>query len=852
MDLRRNIDIGIASEHARRGATRVKAALDSIIRKSRAMAASSRRDTASMRSGFAGVRTLILSLGGALAGRSMIQSTKDFGQAIADLSAITGASGKDLEFLRSESKRMGETTTLSASQAAEAFRLIASAKPDLLSNVKALSLVTEEAIALAEATGDTLPVAAATLGSSLNQFNKGADEASRFINVLAAGSKFGAAQVSEMAEALKFAGGIASNMAEITFEETNASLQLLSQFAIKGGEAGTQLRMILLSLETQTNEKFKPSVVGLNTALDNLATAQMTSAESARLFGSRNVNAASILIQQKDRVAELTKQLTGTNIAYEQQAIRVDTLSGDVKALKSAYEGLELTIGRELNGSLRAMTQAATENIRALSQNPLLQTRTRALLDGISTALQDIRNVFRSLKDQVKTAAGEVISWRDAWEVAINNTIKLSKDLWRHFVVGGPANLKLAMTMLISFYHNAFIKLNEIVKVATVKMVSQFDIFRIGATEKVELAVLAIVKLFVQMKQAVAEVFDGLKLTVAGAIDAVIGEVQQKLFGLSRSLGGMGFDDLAMQMTDMGIALGKVATAGSAAHAAALEHERARQAELRAIEDIITATENDADTKRKIAKQTADEVISEIRATADERRKASFDAVQLAIEERDATIAAIEDMRNARKEVGDSGPEQGPPVELAGSKAGIQSVTDAVNELGESSKLVVAGLADGFSEAAATGKASFSDMARSILQDLIRIQIRAQIVAFLTKLIGGFGGGGSTVLASAEGVVGPPAFATGGEFKVGGSGGPDSQLVAFKASPDETVSIRTPSQQGRMGGGVTINQYNSLNVEGDADENRLATVLPAWGEQVKQETLAAVLAFRDKGTLQIL
>jgi tape measure domain-containing protein len=38
-------------------------------------------------------------------------------------------------------------------------------------------------------------------------------------------------------------------------------------------------------------------------------------------------------------------------------------------------------------------------------------------------------------------------------------------------------------------------------------------------------------------------------------------------------------------------------------------------------------------------------------------------------------------------------------------------------------------------------------------------------------------------------------FKTGGSFQVGGSGGADSQTVMFRASPNETVSVRTPSQQ---------------------------------------------------------
>jgi hypothetical protein len=45
------------------------------------------------------------------------------------------------------------------------------------------------------------------------------------------------------------------------------------------------------------------------------------------------------------------------------------------------------------------------------------------------------------------------------------------------------------------------------------------------------------------------------------------------------------------------------------------------------------------------------------------------------------------------------------------------------------------------------------------------------------------------------GSVAASGFQTGGSFKVGGSGDADSQMVMFKASPNETVSVRTPSQQ---------------------------------------------------------
>lgn len=55
-----------------------------------------------------------------------------------------------------------------------------------------------------------------------------------------------------------------------------------------------------------------------------------------------------------------------------------------------------------------------------------------------------------------------------------------------------------------------------------------------------------------------------------------------------------------------------------------------------------------------------------------------------------------------------------------------------------------------------------------------------------------FGGGIGNFASSLLGGLLP--FANGGSFKVGGAGGIDSQVVAFKASPDETVTVTRPDQ----------------------------------------------------------
>jgi hypothetical protein len=62
-----------------------------------------------------------------------------------------------------------------------------------------------------------------------------------------------------------------------------------------------------------------------------------------------------------------------------------------------------------------------------------------------------------------------------------------------------------------------------------------------------------------------------------------------------------------------------------------------------------------------------------------------------------------------------------------------------------------------------------------------------------------------------------PGFQHGGMFTVGGTGGPDSQLVAFRASPGERVVVQPPSQISNrtvnmgdvnMPGGMTFQQFD--------------------------------------------
>jgi len=75
---------------------------------------------------------------------------------------------------------------------------------------------------------------------------------------------------------------------------------------------------------------------------------------------------------------------------------------------------------------------------------------------------------------------------------------------------------------------------------------------------------------------------------------------------------------------------------------------------------------------------------------------------------------------------------------------------------------------------------------------------------------------GSSVSGFFGNVRGLLGFQHGGAFTVPGVGGPDSQLIAFRATPGEHVSIKTPEQQSRGGDGVQVNIENA-NVRDQTD-----------------------------------
>ena len=267
-------------------------------------------------------------------------SGMEYEQAMADLVAITGIAGKELEEIGRVARKTGEESGLGATGAVNAFTLLASQIQIDKIGLQGLMTLQQETITLAQAAGMDMTDAATAMAATINQFGLEATEANRVINVLAAGSKYGAAEISDLAQSFKVTGSTAAT-AGLSVEQTAGALEVLSQSNLKGAEAGTALRNILLKMQTVLGIDFTKN--GLDEALAALQPKLDDVTYLAKLFGAENIAAAQYLITNAQAVGELTEQVTGTNVAQEQAAIRTNTAAEEYKRLQAKVDDLKIS-----------------------------------------------------------------------------------------------------------------------------------------------------------------------------------------------------------------------------------------------------------------------------------------------------------------------------------------------------------------------------------------------------------------------------------------------------------------------------------------------------------------------------
>lgn len=297
-------------------------------------------------------------------GTAAVKVTSDFESAMSKVSAISGATGGDLDALNKKAQEMGAKTKFSATESAEAFTYMAMAgwkTEDMLDGIDGI-------MSLAAADGLDLATTSDIVTDALTAFGLSASDSGHFADVLAKASSNANTNVSMLGESFKYAAPVAGALG-YSAEDTAIALGLMANAGIKGSQGGTALRGSLTRLIKPTDdaaalmEQYGLSMTNADGSMKSLGEVMnmlrdklggLTEAEqaqvAAQIFGQEAMSGMLAIINASDSdYAKLTDAIYDADGAAQQMAdTMLDNLSGQLTLLKSALEGLAIQFGEIL------------------------------------------------------------------------------------------------------------------------------------------------------------------------------------------------------------------------------------------------------------------------------------------------------------------------------------------------------------------------------------------------------------------------------------------------------------------------------------------------------------------------
>ena len=296
-----------------------------------------------------------------------VASTKtagDFESAMNQVSAISGATGKDLQSLEDLAKNMGATTKFSASESAEALTYMGMAgwkTEDMLSGLPGV-------LNLASAGGTDLALTADILTDGLTSMGLTAKDTDKFVDIMAATCSNANTNIELMGETLKYVGPVAGSLG-IEMDDLSVAIGLMGNAGLKGSNAGTALRAGLTNLVKPTKEMAnamkeygvelitnKDGSVDLMGTMENLRTVlgdldQTTQAQAlSTIFGKEAMSGwASIVNASEGDFNKLSEAIANSDgVAQSMSDTMQQGMNGALIQMKSALEGVAITIGERL------------------------------------------------------------------------------------------------------------------------------------------------------------------------------------------------------------------------------------------------------------------------------------------------------------------------------------------------------------------------------------------------------------------------------------------------------------------------------------------------------------------------
>ena len=265
-----------------------------------------------------------------------IQNNIEYDKSVQSIMAVTGKSGKEFDKYRDKITGLGKSQKLLFGDVAKAMEIVGSAQPELLDSADKLAMVTDAALTLSKAGGISQEQAALSLTGVMNQYGAGADEAMKYIDILATSEKKGSSIIKNTAEALLVAGGTAKAFG-LSFETSNAFIQAFAKGGKLGSEAGTMFTGVLSKLSKVQNKEFNPSFTKAEDVINNLKKANLSYTDLIKLTDSEGAKWITTLLNQNDVLQSLNGNLNDNGAAQEAANIKTRSFDQLLKNIKTSF-----------------------------------------------------------------------------------------------------------------------------------------------------------------------------------------------------------------------------------------------------------------------------------------------------------------------------------------------------------------------------------------------------------------------------------------------------------------------------------------------------------------------------------
>lgn len=384
----------------------------------------------------------------------------EFEQANSKLAGVLGSTKAGIADLTNEARRLGATTSYTASEVTSLQTELAKLGFDK-DQIKAME---EPVLRFAVAVGTDLGSAATVAGGALRTFGKDASESEDVLATLAIATSKSALSFEHFATMLSTAAPVAHAFG-FTLEDTTALMGALKNANFDASSAATATRNILLNL-ADSNGKLAKALGGpvknlndLVAGLKRLDAAGIDLATALDLTDKRSVAAFETFINGADSILKLRDSITGVNGAFNDMYKEMgDNTATSMKILSSTIEGLFLKF-YEGKGAFKSFIEMLTQFVQGISDTVgRANSPINLLFTGLSNIFKGIGIVVKVLSVCSRVVYAGVAAWI-AYKVAV---------LLGNKALNTATTLQKIYTAAITAGRSAVIALTGATKLATV------------------------------------------------------------------------------------------------------------------------------------------------------------------------------------------------------------------------------------------------------------------------------------------------------------------------------------------------------------------------------------------------